>query len=58
MALKVQTMESEAALVKSAQLGICNVHWDPRIKDLSRKSNTVSFNIILIPFGIAISFSP
>lgn len=58
MALKVQTLASEAALVESAQLGICNVHWDPRMKDLSRKSNTVSSNIILIAFAIAISFSP
>lgn len=58
MALKVQTLESEAALVESAQLGICNVHGDPWMKDLSRKSNTVSFNIALIAFAIAISFSP
>lgn len=58
MALKVQTLGSEAALVESAQLGICNVHWDAGIKDLSRKSNTMSFNIILIAFAIAISFSP
>lgn len=54
----MQTLESEAALVESAQLGICNVHWDPWMKDLSRKSNTVSFNIALIAFAIAISFSP
>lgn len=54
----MKTLGSEAALVESAQLGICNVHGDARIKDLSRKSNTVSFNIILIAFAIAISFSP
>lgn len=58
MALKVEALESEATLVESAQLGVCNVCWDPWMKGLSRKSNTVVFNIILIAFAIAISFSP
>lgn len=39
-------------------LGVCNVCWDPWMKGLSRKSNTVFLNIILIAFAIALSFSP
>lgn len=58
MALKVETLESEAALAESAQLGVCNARCDPWMKGLRRKSNTVVFNIILIAFAIAISFSP
>lgn len=58
MALKTETLESEAALVESGCLGVYNVVWNPWMKDLSRKSNTVVFNIILIAFAIGISFSP
>ena len=58
MVLKVETLESEAVLVESARLGVCNVRWEPWMKGLSRKSNTVFFNIILIAFAVAISFSP
>lgn len=58
VALKTETLESEAALVESGCLGVYNVVWNPWMKDLSRKSNTVVFNIILIAFAIGISFSP
>lgn len=58
VALEVETSASETALAESARLGVCNVLWDPGMKGLSRKSNTVFFDIILIAFTIAISFSP
>lgn len=54
----METSASETALAESARLGVCNVLRDPGMKGLSRKSNTVFFDIILIAFTIAISFSP